>query len=218
MKVAASASTQEEVVYDNDDYYYYEDDEIEDYQVYKQKQKQRLRNERLRRLQERRRAWLAQKREEYYKSLSQWRRPKRVRRPRPARPTNSNRRHHENKGESTSFFRSMLGVDPFCVHDDAQFSCTFTPFCWMQGGVAMGGCDSMLYSCCVSHTIARRQVRIKLQFFKNNQSEQSLSFQNKLGQSQQNLSFLLSSLKTYPNPFCWMQGGVTIALNMLFLA
>ncbi len=62
-------------------------------------------------------------------------------------------------GESTSLMRSMLGVKPFCIHDDAQFSCTFTPLCWMQGGVASSGCDSMLYSCCVSHTIARRQVK-----------------------------------------------------------
>ena len=64
--------------------------------------------------------------------------------------------------------RSLLGVEPFCVHDDAQFSCTFTPYCWMKGGVAMSGCDSMLYSCCVSHTIARRQVNIfgaKIQIF-----------------------------------------------------
>ena len=52
----------------------------------------------------------------------------------------------------------FAGVQPFCIHDEAQFSCTFTPLCWMAGGVAMNGCDSMLYSCCVSHTIARRQV------------------------------------------------------------
>ena len=73
---------------------------------------------------------------------------------------NDNRRHYDvaARGESTSLMRSMLGVNPFCVHEDAQFSCTFTPLCWMHGGVAMSGCDSMLYSCCVSHTIARRQV------------------------------------------------------------
>ena len=72
-----------------------------------------------------------------------------------------NRRHYDAvaaRGESTSLMRSILGVNPFCVHEDAQFSCTFTPLCWMHGGVAMSGCDSMLYSCCVSHTIARRQV------------------------------------------------------------
>lgn len=63
-------------------------------------------------------------------------------------------------GESTSMVRSILGVNPFCIHEDAQFSCTFTPLCWMSGGVASSGCDSMLYSCCVSHTIARRKVRI----------------------------------------------------------
>ena len=105
-----------------------------------------------------------------------------------SRPDDSNRRHYEavrgrvDSGESTSFMRSLLGmcqlfvcnwvsddsvanftsflagVQPFCIHDEAQFSCTFTPLCWMAGGVAMNGCDSMLYSCCVSHTIARRQV------------------------------------------------------------
>ena len=82
--------------------------------------------------------------------------------------TNDNRRHYDtvtSRGESTSLMRSMLGVNPFCVHDDAQFSCTFTPLCWMQGGVAMSGCDSMLYSCCVSHTIARRQVGLYNFFF-----------------------------------------------------
>ena len=87
----------------------------------------------------------------------------------PSRPDlvdSKNRRHYEalrgrvDSGESTSLMRSLLGVQPFCIHDEAQFSCTFTPFCWMQGGVAMNGCDSMLYSCCVSHTIARRQVRL----------------------------------------------------------
>ena len=71
-----------------------------------------------------------------------------------------NRRHYDAvaaRGESTSLMRSILGVNPFCVHEDAQFSCTFTPLCWMHGGVAMNGCDSMLYSCCVSHTIAQTQ-------------------------------------------------------------
>jgi len=99
---------------------------------------------------------------------------KRKRPSRPQRPSSKgtlkaedNRRHYEShlnhasasqsKSESTSLMRSLLGVEPFCVHDDAQFSCTFTPYCWMKGGVAMSGCDSMLYSCCVSHTIARRQ-------------------------------------------------------------
>merc|ERR1739848_16018 len=155
-------------------------------------------------MQERRRAWLQKQRQEYYRSLSRWRRPQtEVRRPFPVRPgprlqpsqrlrsyrrprlppptetetaggaasveteaaaassvdLTENRRHYDTaaRGESTSLMRSMLGVNPFCVHDEAQFSCTFTPLCWMQGGVAMSGCDSMLYSCCVSHTIARRQ-------------------------------------------------------------
>lgn len=172
LKVAESS---EEPTYDNDEYYYYEDEDqdYKSYQLWRQQVKQRQRAERLRRIQERRRAWLAQQeqRREYYKSLSRWRRPKVHKpqvqsvQPRPALISSSpvrlreenNRRHYESRGESTSLMRSLLGVNPFCIHDDAQFSCTFTPLCWMQGGVAMSGCDSMLYSCCVSHTIARRQ-------------------------------------------------------------
>jgi len=210
-----SSEVQENLSYDNDDYYYYEDVDETDEEYFRRKQRE-LRAERLRRMQERRRAWLQKQRKEYYRSLSRWRRPQieaGYRRPilasrpsaaghpppprqrlrknyrRPAahpRPyvapeatveaitaqltggiktdadldNNDNRRHYDtvtSRGESTSLMRSMLGVNPFCVHDDAQFSCTFTPLCWMQGGVAMSGCDSMLYSCCVSHTIARRQ-------------------------------------------------------------
>jgi len=211
-------SSEENLSYDNDDYYYYEDETDEEY--FRRKQRE-LRADRLRRMQERRRAWLQKQRKEYYRSLSRWRRPQieaGYRRPIPAsrpgtggppprqrprknyrRPAqqprpfvtseeaveaatavltgqnqplltgaietdvdnrlDENRRHYDvvARGESTSLMRSMLGVTPFCVHDDAQFSCTFTPLCWMQGGVAMSGCDSMLYSCCVSHTIARRQ-------------------------------------------------------------
>ena len=184
LKLAAT-DTSDELVYDNDEYYY-EEYEDEEYYI-----RQRQRQERLKRLQERRRAWLRGQREKYYKSLTRWRRPlpqvklvknhkpyKRKRPSRPKRPSQTkskaedNRRHYEShlnqgpqqKSESTSLMRSLLGVDPFCVHDDAQFSCTFTPYCWMKGGVAMSGCDSMLYSCCVSHTIARRQVKTMLQF------------------------------------------------------
>ena len=187
LKEAETSS--DELVYDNDEYYYddYEEPE-EEYYLRKQRQ------ERLKRLQERRRAWLRNQREKYFKSLTRWRqqhrpidsyrtkpsrprkhhkRPPRPRRP-PKQPTEQdNRRHYESQhsrntqsnGESTSLMRSLLGVSPFCVHDDAQFSCTFTPYCWMKGGVAMSGCDSMLYSCCVSHTIARRQVRRHFLFF-----------------------------------------------------
>jgi len=199
---------------DNDDDYYDYYEEFETDEDYFRRKQRELRAERLRRMQERRRAWLQKQRQEYYRSLSRWRRPqssglsqrpfpvvrpglgprlkpgsglqrlRSYRRPRPASlPTEisgatvgagaevevpeshpvdltENRRHYDtvtSRGESTSLMRSMLGVNPFCVHDEAQFSCTFTPLCWMQGGVAMSGCDSMLYSCCVSHTIARRQ-------------------------------------------------------------
>ena len=182
LKVAADTS--DELVYDNDEYYYEEYENDDEYYLRRQRQ------ERLKRLQERRRAWLRSQREKYYKSLTRWRRPlaqNQIHRPyrkRPSRPlkrpkkqqskAEDNRRHYESqfnshqdrqKSESTSFMRSLLGVDPFCVHDDAQFSCTFTPLCWMKGGVAMSGCDSMLYSCCVSHTIARRQVLLFLFYF-----------------------------------------------------
>lgn len=142
-------------------------------------EQQKYKHQRLQRLklmQQRRRMWLERQRQRYYASMSKWRRKRpRViisevqKRPIKKRPAekpldkDSNRRHYEalrgrvDSGESTSLMRSLLGVQPFCIHDEAQFSCTFTPFCWMQGGVAMNGCDSMLYSCCVSHTIARRQ-------------------------------------------------------------
>jgi len=206
IRTSNSAEGPENLSYDNDDYYYYEDETDEDY--FRRKQRE-LRAERLRRMQERRRAWLQKQRKEYYRSLSRWRhpqvegyrrpvlatrpglpkqpqvynqgakRPRAYRRPQPqpkqkaevileavetaeaaAALDTDNRRHYDAvaaRGESTSLMRSILGVTPFCVHEDAQFSCTFTPLCWMHGGVAMSGCDSMLYSCCVSHTIARRQ-------------------------------------------------------------
>ena len=67
-----------------------------------------------------------------------------------------------------SLFRSFLGVSPFCLNDDVQFSCKFTPTCWLQGGIPQPGCDSMLYSCCVSPGAISRKVRDlhvgKLQF------------------------------------------------------
>ena len=46
---------QENLSYDNDDYYYYEDENDEEY--FRRKQRE-LRAERLRRMQERRRAWV----------------------------------------------------------------------------------------------------------------------------------------------------------------
>jgi hypothetical protein len=49
-----------------------------------------------------------------------------------------------------------MGVSPFCLHDDIQFNCVLTPVCWMAGGETLSGCDSMLYSCCVEPSIARK--------------------------------------------------------------
>lgn len=59
---------------------------------------------------------------------------------------------------SPSMLRSFLGVSPFCVAGDenTQFKCVFTPTCWLSGGVPQDGCDSMLYSCCVTPSVARR--------------------------------------------------------------
>ena len=59
-------------------------------------------------------------------------------------------------GNNVGFFRSMMGVSPFCLHDDIQFNCVLTPVCWMAGGETLSGCDSMLYSCCVEASIARK--------------------------------------------------------------
>lgn len=178
---------EEEPFYDNDDYYYEEDYDENGEEYYRRKQEEEQHEQRIKELGQRRRQWLQKQRQRYYESLSKWRRPASAKVVIPDRPPRllhphqrppipqlqqhhhtENRRHyeavrsrdHRDNGESTSLMRSLLGVDPFCIHDDAQFSCTFTPLCWMQGGVAMGGCDSMLYSCCVSHTIARRKVNI----------------------------------------------------------
>lgn len=57
-----------------------------------------------------------------------------------------------------SVVRSMLGVAPFCLADDVQFQCTFTPTCWLSGGIPQSGCDSMLYSCCVMQSALPRKV------------------------------------------------------------
>lgn len=72
IRTSNSAEGPENLSYDNDDYYYYEDETDEDY--FRRKQRE-LRAERLRRMQERRRAWLQKQRKEYYRSLSRWRHP-----------------------------------------------------------------------------------------------------------------------------------------------
>ena len=63
-------------------------------------------------------------------------------------------RSHSSDNELS--FRSMLGVAPYCLSDDSQFSCMFTPMCWMAGGIPQAGCESFLYSCCVAPTLARK--------------------------------------------------------------
>lgn len=69
--------------------------------------------------------------------------------------------HHHQRARSHSSddhlsFRSMLGVAPYCLNDDSQFSCMFTPMCWMAGGIPQSGCESFLYSCCVAPALARK--------------------------------------------------------------
>ena len=91
----SESESDSEHFYDNDEYYYYDDIESEvqhsenpaaerprQPEYYEEdffenlEIRQRQRAERLRRMQERRRAWLQQKRRDYYKSFTRWRRPK----------------------------------------------------------------------------------------------------------------------------------------------
>jgi len=58
-----------------------------------------------------------------------------------------------------SLIRDFLGISPTCTASDGfQFPCTFTPSCWLSGGVPHGGCGSVLYSCCVEPSLATRRV------------------------------------------------------------
>ena len=68
-------------------------------------------------------------------------------------------REHRARSHSSDHdlsFRSMLGVAPYCLSEDSQFSCMFTPMCWMAGGIPQAGCESMLYSCCVPPALSRQ--------------------------------------------------------------
>ena len=65
---------------------------------------------------------------------------------------------------SGSLVRSLLGVPSHCVSEEhgLQFPCSFTPSCWISGGVPQTGCDSLIYACCVSPAAAAaisRKVR-----------------------------------------------------------
>ncbi|TRY75700.1 hypothetical protein TCAL_12122 [Tigriopus californicus] len=65
-------------------------------------------------------------------------------------------RSHSSDPNDPSLFRSLLGVTPHCLSEDVQFSCTFTPGCWLAGGVPHPGCNSLLYSCCVVPNMGRK--------------------------------------------------------------
>ena len=66
-------------------------------------------------------------------------------------------RSHFGPEDNPSLFRSFLGVSPYCLNEESsQFSCQFTPSCWLAGGVPSPGCDSMLYTCCVMPSVARK--------------------------------------------------------------
>jgi len=85
--------------------------------------------------------------------------------PQPTRRNQERGRSHSANpasGGSNSLFRSIMGVSPFCLHDDIQFNCVLTPVCWMAGGETLSGCESMLYSCCVEPSIARKVSSCKL--------------------------------------------------------
>ena len=73
---------------------------------------------------------------------------------------------------SNSLVRSLLGVPSHCVSEEhgLQFPCSFTPSCWISGGVPQTGCDSLIYACCVSPAAAAaisRKVRQDL-IWRNN--------------------------------------------------
>ena len=79
---------------------------------------------------------------------------------------------------SSSLVRSILGVPSHCVSEEhgLQFPCSFTPSCWISGGVPQTGCDSLIYACCVSPAaaaaISRKvgptEMKFCIKFLKNN--------------------------------------------------
>ena len=75
--------------------------------------------------------------------------------------------HHHNNGRSAddgpsgggSFFRSIMGVQSYClpgIEGDLESECVFTPLCWISGGVPYPGCNSLMYTCCVDAALARK--------------------------------------------------------------
>ncbi len=77
-------------------------------------------------------------------------------------PRQQRARSYADPSENPGLMRSLLGVSPFCLSaDDRQFSCTFTPACWLSGGTPQPGCDSILYSCCVHKVSEPEPVQIQ---------------------------------------------------------
>ena len=77
-------------------------------------------------------------------------------RPQQQREQRARSHYSSSDPQDSSLFRSLLGVKSTCLSEDLQFPCTFTPNCWMSGGVPTKGCDSLLYSCCVAPGTGRK--------------------------------------------------------------
>jgi len=61
----------------------------------------------------------------------------------------------------TREIRSMFGVSRTsgCADAGSSSSCTLAPVCWLTGGVATEGCDSMFYTCCRSPDLGLGRAR-----------------------------------------------------------
>lgn len=54
--------------------------------------------------------------------------------------------------------RNLFGAPEHCLEEGVQYSCTFTPVCWLTGGIATSGCESFMYSCCKPPELGRSEV------------------------------------------------------------
>jgi len=70
----------------------------------------------------------------------------------------SNRAFKEEERGFIQDVRSMFGGPENCLEGGKQFSCTFAPVCWLTGGVATKGCDSLMYSCCKPPELGRSEA------------------------------------------------------------
>lgn len=71
------------------------------------------------------------------------------------------RRQQEEEGRGfMRTFRSLFGTPEHCLEGGRQYSCTLAPMCWLTGGVATPGCDSIFYSCCRPPDLARKEKDI----------------------------------------------------------